>query len=40
MQIQCHNEARFVGQKEKLKAAVMPLASKDLSRAAWGKNVN
>ena len=40
MQTQCHNEERFVGQKENLKAAVMLLASKVLSRATWGKNVN
>jgi len=40
VQTQRHNEARFVGLKENLGAAVMPLASKVLSRATWGKNVN
>jgi len=40
MQTHRHNEARFVRQKENFEAAVMPLASKVLSRATWGKNVN
>jgi hypothetical protein len=40
VQTQRHNEARFVGQKENLRAAAKPLASKVFSRAAWGKCVN
>jgi hypothetical protein len=40
VQTQRHNEARFVGPKENLRAAAMPLASEVLSRAAWGKCLN